>query len=872
MKLIHDRYQKRSALQLNRAVLCAGVATIIFGISAHASSGAEPFQILESDLAATKPADTSVPARTRARGAAPQPFAMLASDVADGRTVIYQGSESAGDAQITNNSNELLYFNDNSTAAAAGIINNTGGATHFNDNTTAASAYITNNADAVLSFNQNSTAADARLVNNTDGNLVFNNNASAGSAVITNNGNAAFHGSASADNALITNNATGTIRFNNQSDAGYRNIYNNGQISFADQSSAKNSLIDNNQTGSIHFSADSTGAGANINNSGKLEFSDNSTAAQTAIVNNKTGTITFSGQADGAGTTLTNSGSVNFTQNSQAGSANLINNADADLRFNGQASAGSSMIVNAGDLSFSDKSSAAQSTIMTSEGGVTRFEGHADGGTATVQIDQNAQFDASRMDTGKLGLGALSSAGTVNLGSTVLTLQGNAVLNQSSTLNLILGYGQLIAQDVELQGGKLEIQRAADLLYALGKTYKIIDAQSFAGSNFAPDIAHDFAFVTPLLSEDGTGITLDRNTVRFESVAQTQNQTAVANAIEGLEPDRLIYRALISGSKTDALHNFNQLSGEIHASVESTVHDNSSLLRMALLQRARLSGGGDDQLWRSWLSVTGSRGDYKGDASGNIASARLSGYGLTGGVERTITDEITAGFAGNYEQNTLKIADRASTADIKTFGGGVYAGWHYEGFGLRSGAAYQQHAIDTDRSINLPSLTGSVQSDYKAWTGQVFAEAGYRLNAAGFEIEPFAGVSYVNSHFNAFQEYGVMDAALSGANATLRNTIGTLGVRMNKRFMLSNGFSVDAQFEAAWNRAFGDQQVARQVAFSSALPFEISGTGLSRDYLMLDARLSLLRSERFDVNVIYSGLLSKEIKNHRFGTSATLRF
>lgn len=835
----------------------------MLGMKVDAAKSAEPFQILETDLTTTK---TPTPV-------GPQPFQMFASDVADNKTTIYQGKDSAGDAEITNNTNESLYFNDQSTASAATIINNTGGETQFNDQSTAASAFITNNADAQLSFNHNSTAADARLTNNGGGNLTFNDNATAGSAVITNNGVTAFKGSSSADNALITNNATGAISFNDQSNAGHRNIYNSGQIHFADQSSAQNSLIDNNKTGSIQFSDTSTGASANINNSGQLDFTDSSTAAQSVIVNNKTGTIRFDGQAAGANTTITNSGATVFAGNSDAQDARLINNAEADLRFQNNASAGNSMIVNAGDLTFTGNSSAAHVNILTSEGGTTRFEAHADGGNAVLQIDQNARLDVSEMTEHRLSLASLTSAGEVNLGRTILNAQDNIVLNESSKLNLVLGYGQLIANDVELQGGTLELQRAADLLYALGETYRIIDAQSFSGSNFATMITHDFAFVTPLLTDDGTGVTLERNSVLFASVAQTPNQTAVANALENLTPDALTYRAIISGSQSDAQHSFDQLSGEIHASVAVAIHDNSNQLRLALLERARkssLENRSQDMPWQSWLTASSTTGNRSGD--NNAASSRLSGYGVSGGFDRNITDEFSLGFAGSYEQNTLKISNRSSTADISTFGGGIYGAWAYQGFGLRSGAAYQRHAVDVDRNIALPALTGTLQSNYSAWTGQIFAEAGYRFDMAGLTLEPFGGVSYVHSQFNGFQEYGLSDAALSGASTSLDSTTGTLGIRMNKRFMLNDTLNVDARFEAAWNRAFGDQRPVRQVAFSSELPFEITGTGLSRDYLLLDARLSFWRAERLSIDVIYSGLLSSEVKSHRFATTASLRF
>lgn len=843
--------------------LYASATCLLLAIGLNPAQSAEPFQILNSDLTPKQqPVNTTV-----------QPFQMLASDTATGNNIVYQGTESAGNAEITNHAGDALSFNDQSTAAAAVIINNTGGNTRFNDQSTAASAFITNNANADLSFNQTSTAADARITNNGGGNLSFNDNSNAGSAVITNNGNTSFNGSASADNALITNNAAGVIHFNDRSDAGRRNIYNNGQIRFAGQSSAKNALIDNNQTGHIQFSDNSSAESGNINNSGRLIFTDESDAAQAAIVNNQTGTIHFDNNATAANATITNNGSTSFSGNSTAQDARLINNADATMHFKDQASAGSGMIVNAGDLTFSDQSSAAQSNILTSEGGTTRFQDNANGGASQIQIDRNANLDVSRMNEGRLAIGALNSAGDVYLGRTVLTAQDKIVLNDSSKLNLVLGYGRIIAQDVELQGGTLAIERAADLLYALGETYRIIEAPNLSGSSFSPDISHDFAFLTPQLAADGTGVILERNNLQFASAAQTTNQTAVANALESLAPDSLPYRAIISSSQNDARYNFDQFSGEVHATTASAVHDNSSLLRLALIERARQMSGNvleRSSAWQSWLTINGTL--TKHDSNNNSASARINGSSVSGGIDYALMNGFSLGLAGSYEQNKLKIPERASTADISTFGAGLYGAWVYESLRLRSGIAYQHHGINTNRNLALPALSGTLESNYNGWTGQVFAEAGYRFDMAGFGLEPFGRVSYIHSRLSGFQEYGFSDAALSGTSTTLGNTIGTLGIIMSKRFMLDNNFTVDARFEAAWNRSFGDRHAISQLAFSSGLPFEITGSSISQNALMLNTRLSFWRTEHLGLDIIYSGLLSNNSSSHHFGSTASIRF
>jgi outer membrane autotransporter protein len=143
---------------------------------------------------------------------------------------------------------------------------------------------------------------------------------------------------------------------------------------------------------------------------------------------------------------------------------------------------------------------------------------------------------------------------------------------------------------------------------------------------------------------------------------------------------------------------------------------------------------------------------------------------------------------------------------------------------------------------------------------------------AGLNIEPYGRLSYVHSRFDGFQETRLSDAALNGMATSLSNTIGTVGITMNKRFMLNDSLSMDARFEAAWNRAFGDQATTRQFAFSSGLPFDITGTGISRDSVLLDARLSFWRSERFGLDVIYSGLLGNDMQSHRFSSTVKIRF
>lgn len=838
-----------------RRLLVLTVPTLIGLGSGSASFAAEPFEMLPSDVAPQ----------------AVQPFQILDSDVQPaGLATVYNGTDSAGSAALTNNSGDSVTFNDESSASSATIINNTGGATAFNDQSTAASSFITNNAGTSLKFNDESTAADSRITNNGGGSLGFNGNSTAGNAVITNNGTATFNDNATADNSLMTNNGSGLIEFNGNANAGHRNLTNNGAVAFADDSSASDVRLENNLTGTVEFQDRATAATADINNSGSLSFAGASTAAQSDIINNNSGQVAFRGDATAGQSNITNSGALSFSGASNAESSALINNAGALIGFSDQSSANAAFIVNAGTLDFSGSSTAFASTITTSIGGITRFSDLAEGGTATLQLDQGSTFDVSGISDGRIGLGSFTSAGAVNLARTQITLSGSAVLNDTSNLVVTLGYGQLIANSIELQGGTLELERG-EIAYGVGQTYRILQAVSFTGSNFDSAIDSDFAFLTPRLSDQGDTITLDRNGVTFASAAQTRNQLAVAIALDATPQNSAIYTAVVGGTAADALYGFDQLSGEIHVTAPSYLWDNSRLLRNIVLERARTMSTArrDDNRWQSWIAGLGSTGNFDGD--GNAASASAQSYGAAAGVERLFEYDVAAGVAASYEHGTLEAAERNSEADVDTLGVAIYGSWQPSQFGLRVGAAYQNHQLDMTRDIDLPGLNAVASSDDSGWTGQVFAEAGYALKIGQAEVEPFAGVVYGNTSLDTFRETGAGDANLDVSSTSNDGTIVRAGVRTKYDFILANGYGLTAGVSAAWNQTlFGRNP--RQVAFLGGMPFNIYGPSETESQLELGASADLAVSNALILKLVYDGLLSSTNASHAINVGATLKF
>lgn len=428
------------------------------------SSGAQeqvpqPFQIRSSDV---NPKSSA--------GDANAPFAITADDVTPvvtSNVTTYQGTESAGDAAITNNENDRVEFLDQSTAAQATIVNNSGGSAHFSDQSTAGSAFMTNNADSLIEFTGQSTAAGSNITNNQGGKISFDDDAGGGNAAIANNGSIAFQGNASAEQANIVSNAGATVSFSGNAIAGTAQITNNGGLNFEGGSSAGQSLITNNEGAATNFSGNSSAATAAITNNGGVTFTDDATAGSASIINNQSGEVAFSGNASAGAAFMANGGQLDFAGSSSAGTAEIVNNASGVVTLSGSATLANASVNNGGLVDFSGNASAGAATIVTGPAGRTVFRELSSGGTAALETNLGGAVDFSGVSDGQIEVGSIQGPGTYYLGGIALVVGGN---NLSTTVD-----GAIV--DGGLSGGA-----GGSLVKTGGGTLTLTGANTYTGA------------------------------------------------------------------------------------------------------------------------------------------------------------------------------------------------------------------------------------------------------------------------------------------------------------------------------------------------------------------------------------------------------
>jgi outer membrane autotransporter protein len=446
----------------------------------------------------------------------------------------------------------------------------------------------------------------------------------------------------------------------------------------------------------------------------------------------------------------------------------------------------------------------------------------------------------------------------------------------------------------------------------LGRAYPILTAGAIDGA-FASATADNLAFIQPSLSYDANDVflTLNRDGAAFASVAASANQIAVARALDAGPAASGLGLAITTQSAAGARRAFDALSGEVHASAQTAMLNDSLYLRETLTGRMRqasfadaagpltalasggpalayatesgpspassagsalaLAAGGPTQAPAPtvWMQGIGSWGRIGGD--GNAAGASTSLAGFFGGIDQRFDLGLLAGLAAGYTDSTLSVRDRGSSVDIETGHLAGYASANSGPWTLRGAASASFSTLGASRSISFPGFAEQTSARYGATTAQVFGEAGYGLALGAIAAEPFGGLAFVHLQRDGFSESGGI-GALSAASFGGDIGYSTLGGRIATDFGLPNGMVLTPRVSASWQHALGSVASNAALTFqSTGAPFSVAGAPLARDAALIESGIDLHLGPQARMGLIYAAELGQNRRNSVQG-NLTWRF
>ena len=440
-------------------------------------------------------------------------------------------------------------------------------------------------------------------------------------------------------------------------------------------------------------------------------------------------------------------------------------------------------------------------------------------------------------------------------GDTLLT-SAASVFQAGSTLGVDFGG---VASDIFRTEGTLEIQTGSKLALnqvgalTLHHRYVVAEAQQGVTGRFDFDDVYLTAFAGLRDGYTATQAYVEFGQLRaLAEAGLTPNQKAAAGGADSLPAGNPLKDALLMIASDEVARGaFDQLSGEVHATVRTALVEDSRFPRDAVLDRLADADG----LGSIWARAF--EGGGVSDGNFNAARGDRDGRGMMVGLDRSVGGTATIGAALGVTKTEAEVDRRASRGEVESIHGVVYGGVYLGAWRVSAGLGYAWTVTETKRSIVFPGFQDAVEAKYNGSVLQGFLEAGYRVPVSGGWVEPFASVAAVRAQSDAFVEKGGK-AALSGEKIDEEAVISTLGLRFETA--RSGSFSVRGM--AGWQRNWGDVDPVGRHRFKGGDVFEVLGAAQSENAAVaqLEARWRL--TPRIGFGLGYGGVLGSDGVDH----------
>ncbi|MFY3705842.1 autotransporter domain-containing protein [Achromobacter dolens] len=506
----------------------------------------------------------------------------------------------------------------------------------------------------------------------------------------------------------------------------------------------------------------------------------------------------------------------------------------------------------------------------------------------TLEIASGATLEGQ----GTVGTTTIAAGGTVETGwqYRTLTVRGDLTMQPGSIFR-VKAYpaptsttsDRIVVRGTANLGGSV-VHVGPEGNFSPAQVYTILTADRINGT--FEQATSDYAYLDPTLGYTDKAVTLrlERRAGGFASAAQTGNQRNVAEALERL-PDANPLRQYVLTLPTGAPAGvFDNLSGEAHASVASSLAASGTGVRNVSFKHLRANMGaglipgaptaqaGTDlplsalpssAAQPAWAEVVGSWQTFNGD--GNAGRVTQNTGGVFVGADGAVGGGWRVGGALGFTDGRIKVDDRASKASVSGYTALLYGGRSVAAgagkLNLLLGAAYTWNDIGTERQVVVAGAGQKLTADYGAGNSQLFTELGYAM-AAGerSQIEPFVGLAWSNLRTKGFTESGG-SAALTGQKDSTTLTTSSLGLRGMTDFSLGRA---EGKLVAAggWRRAFGDLNPDARLAFDGGQIFTVAGTPIARNVGFGEVSLDLAISRSASVTLAYSGQFGAGNRDH----------
>lgn len=475
-------------------------------------------------------------------------------------------------------------------------------------------------------------------------------------------------------------------------------------------------------------------------------------------------------------------------------------------------------------------------------------------------------------------------------GKGTLNVTSDIYLNRGSTLHISVGTdgatSGLHSSGMANLGGNVIFgrdQRGVPLsvdetIALLGKSSTFLKADNGINGQFEK-AEPKYQFIGAELDYRKTevNVTFKEAQKRFHRAAANENGNAVADAVQEQGFDNHLHNNIFVATYDDNLSAaYSQLSGDIYASLQTSLLQDNTLTRNAVQQRMENVFANQAELLSqklnaplpsgAWGQLYNSNARWNSDSNAQSMKRSLSGF-ITG-IDSSSAQNWHLGVFTGYMHSSVQSGN--ASASIDSYQLGAYGGREWDKLKLSFGASASLHDIDSSRSFTFMEINDRNRTDFRGSSYQAFAEFSYDIDTQLARVTPFAGLAYNHLKLNNFTE-NTTSSSLSGAAGRSDMVSTTLGLRLGQTYTLSDTLSLATVLSAGWQHNSTTQPSAR-LSFVNGNDFKIDGLAPARDALLLQAGLQLNLKQNTSLGLSYQGQLAKRVNDHTIKADFIYRF
>lgn len=336
-------------------------------------------------------------------------------------------------------------------------------------------------------------------------------------------------------------------------------------------------------------------------------------------------------------------------------------------------------------------------------------------------------------------------------------------------------------------------------------------------------------------------------------LAPGANQNAVGSALDAVRPaagprTNEVFGALYATTPEALVPALSQVAGEVHASGSTLILEHGGLLRDAL--NNRFAPGVASTTPRGWTSLQATGGRASG---GGAATMNWNEQALFAGADGIAVGNWTVGIAGGISRSGGQIEGQNAMARSTNGDLAVYGRTTVGPIVASLGAGVTLSGVDTTRAISFGGVDSTIGTSYGRLSGQLFGELGYGLTVGSVDVTPFVSGTVVGLSGASFSESG-SPFALTGSVAGQTLGVSVAGVRVVSEIPVGAA-ALSAGLMVGWQHVYGEVQGSSSQSLAGGPAFRTTGSGLSRDALVVDLALNYDLANSMSAGLTSSGTL-----------------